>query len=462
MRICLVVYDNASYIHWFPIGLAYIAAVLEKAGVEVEIYNQDVHHWPDAHLTEYLDNNHFDVVGYSTIGGYYQYQKIQSVAAAINAAKDRPFFILGGHGPTPEPEFFMRKTGADLVIMGEGEETILEVVDALSGRRAFPSIQGIAYRNGDEVIINPRRPTITDIDALPLPAYHKFPIEYYRLLRMPHCSSTDFVMPLLSGRGCPFHCNFCYRMDEGFRARSTEAIVEEIRFLKKEYRITYIAFGDELLMSSPARTEELCRAFIAAGLQVKWDCNGRLNYAKPDLLALMKEAGCVFINYGIEAMDDRILKNMKKALTVKQIVSGIEATIAQGISPGFNIIFGNIDEDRETLRKGVEFLLKYDDQAQFRNIRPVTPYPGSELYQLAIQQGLISDCEDFYENKHLNSDMLAVNFTKLTDEEYYAALFEANEKLFINYFDKLSKKNIGILKRLYQDRDPHFRGFRHG
>jgi radical SAM superfamily enzyme YgiQ (UPF0313 family) len=462
MRICLVVYDNESFIHWFPIGLAYITAVLEKAGIEVAIYNQDVHHWPDEHLTAYLDANPFDIVGYSTIGGYYQYKKLLSVSKAINASKKRPIFMLGGHGPTPEPEYFLKKTGADIIVLGEGEETILEVVEAIGKRQSLVSIEGIAYRIDENVFVNPRRATILDIDSIPFPAYHRFPIDYYRLLRMPHCSSTDFVMPILSGRGCPFHCNFCYRMDDGFRARSTEAIVEEIQFLKKEYRITYIAFGDELLMSSPARTENLCQTFIKAGLNIKWDCNGRLNYAKTDLLSLMKEAGCVFINYGIEAMDDQILQTMNKALTVKQIVNGIEATMAVGISPGFNIIFGNIGENRETLNKGVEFLLRYDDQAQFRNIRPVTPYPGTDLYKHAIKTGLLKDCEDFYERKHLNSDMLAINFTSLTDEEFYDALYEANKRLFVNYYDKLCVRSVEVLKKLYKELDPEFRGFRHG
>src|SRR3972149_634483 len=133
-------------------------------------------------------------------------------------------------------------------------------------------------------------------------------------------------------------------MDEGFRARRAEAIVEELRHLQEKYRITYVAFSDELLMSSVSRTEDICRAFINEKLEIKWDCNGRLNYAKPDLLRLMREAGCVFINYGIEAMDDQVLQNMKKGLKTKQIIKGIEATLDAGISPGYNIIFGNIGD----------------------------------------------------------------------------------------------------------------------
>lgn len=460
MRVVLVVYDNASYIHTFPMGLAYLAAVLRNAGHEIVIYNQDMHHYPDEHLTKYLDENKFDMAGVSIIAGYYQYRKLLGISKAINESKNRPFYVLGGHGPAPEPGFFLRKTGADAVVIGEGEITILELLGALDKKTSLSNIQGIAFRDGQEVAVTPKRPLIQDIDAIPLPAYDLFPMEYYRLLRMPHVANTDFVMPMISGRGCTFTCNFCYRMDKGFRPRKNEGIIEEIKLLQKKYGITYIAFMDELLMTSVERTRGICEDFIKHGLHIKWECCGRLNYAQPDLLKLMKQSGCVFINYGIESMDDRILKNMNKALTVKQIVAGIEATLAAGISPGYNIIFGNIGETKEVLNKGVEFLLKYDDGSQLRTIRPVTPYPGSPLYDLAIAKGLIKDCEDFYENKHLNSDLLAVNFTDMSDDEFHEALLDANTRLIENYFRKKSALAVEEAERLYLGNNVNFRGFR--
>jgi radical SAM superfamily enzyme YgiQ (UPF0313 family) len=277
---------------------------------------------------------------------------------------------------------------------------------------------------------------------------------------MPHSSNNDFIMPMLSGRGCTFTCNFCYRLDEGLRIRSNESIIEEIIFLKRNYGINYICFADELLMSSVKRTASLCEDFIRADLKIKWDCNGRLNYAKTEVLKLMKRAGCVFINYGIEAMDNEILKNMKKALTTDQIIKGIEATLEVGISPGYNIIFGNIGENKETLDKGVEFLLKYDDGAQMRTIRPVTPYPGSPLYYYAIEKGLLKDCEDFYKNKHINSDLLAVNFTDMSDDEFHKALFEANSKLIKRYLNKKANLVLQEAEKLYCHKNAGFRGFR--
>lgn len=460
MRVLLVVYDNDSYIHWFPQGLSYVAAVLLKAGHEIEVYNQDVHHYTEDHLKAYLDDRGFDVVGLSFIGGYYQYRKALQISRAINASKKRPYYIIGGHGPTPEPEYFMTKMEADAIVMGEGEITIVELLKAIENKDDLGKVKGIAYRDGNRCVINERRPLIDNIDEIPFPAYELFPMDCYRLFRMPHCTNSDFVMPMLSGRGCTFKCNFCYRMDEGFRPRSNESIVEEIRLLKKDYGITHITFGDELLMSSRERTVGLCNDFIKEKVNIKWDCNGRLNYARQDVLKLMKQAGCVFINYGIESLDDQALRNMSKALTVKVITRGIEETLKAGISPGYNIIFGNIGESREVLKKGVDFLLKYDDGAQLRTIRPVTPYPGSPLYYYAIEKGLLKDCEDFYENKHTNSDLVSVNFTDMTDDEFHECLLEANTTLLHNYFNRVLSSYERQMKKLYLEKDSTFRGFR--
>lgn len=460
MKILLVVYDNDSYIHLFPVGLGYIASVLRDNGVEVKIWNQDLHHYPDEYLTEYLDQEKFDFIGISVVAGYYQYKKLLALSEAINRSKNRPIYILGGHGPSPDPEYFLKKTLADVIVMGEGEETVVELIHAITEKRDLRGIKGIAYRSHNTVIINERRELIKEIDNIPLPAYDLFPIHYYRLFRTPDSTNKDFTLPILSGRGCTFRCNFCYRMDKGYRPRDPQAIIREINYLVEKYRITRISFMDELLMSSVSRTEEICKVFIKAKLKIKWGCNGRLNFARPDLLRLMKQAGCVLINYGIESIDDQALKNMNKNLTVDQITRGIEATNAEGIISGYNIIFGNIGENRRILQKGVEFLLKYDKAAQMRTIRPVTPYPGSDLFYYAIKKGLLKDTADFYENKHLNSDLLTVNFTNMTDDEFHQALCEANKTLIQNFYKKRNKSSFKQTEDLYFNKNVNFRGYR--
>lgn len=459
MKVLLVVYDNESYIHHFPMGIAYIATALRDAGHEVNIYSQDLYHYPDEHLTEYLNNHSYDAVGLGIVAGYYPYRKLLKISEAINKTDKKPFYILGGHGPAPEPEYFLRKSGADAVVVGEGDITIVNLMNVVKNRTSLSSVKGIAYLENGQLVQTPRQELITDIDTIPFPAYDLFPMDYYALWRIGNVTKpTDRLAILLSGRGCPFHCNFCYRMDEGFRVRSPQNIIKEIQHLRDTYNLNFFFFQDELLMTSVERTVKLCEALEP--LNIRWACNGRLNFAKPEVLKLMKESGCVFINYGIESLDDDALKAMRKNLTVKQITKGIEATLSVGIHPGFNIIFGNIGETKDVLWKDVDFLLKYDDQGQVRTIRPVTPYPGSDLYAYAIKTGKLKGVADFYENKHVNQDLLSVNFTDMTDEEFYVELHRANIELMGNYYRKQMMDVSITCWDLYFNLNADFRGFR--
>jgi len=441
-------------------NLAYIATALKNHSCDVEIYNQDIHHYPEEHLTQYLDQNQYDVVGLGIVGGYYPYRKCLKISEAINASKNRPIYILGGHGPSPAPEYFIEKTQADVIVRGEGDITITELIDALAKHRTLDSVDGITYRSGSEIISTPDRANIPDINQLPTPDFSLFPIDIYRLLRQPQAAASDFIMPMISARGCSFKCTFCYQMSGGYRPRSAESIIEEIHILKNTYGITYIVFDDDLLMSSEKRATEISEAFISANLNIKWGCSGRINYASPNLLKLMRKAGCVFINYGIESMDDLVLKHMRKALRSEWVIPAIEATLEAGISPGLNMLYGNIGDTPETLEKSVDFLLKYSDGSQLRTIRPVTPYPGSPLYDHAIEHGLLTGIEDFYEVKHQNSDLLTVNFTNQSDQEIHRQLYKANERLIKNYIEQREVELIETTRKLYIDGDIDFRGYR--
>ena len=475
-KILFAVYDNGSYDHIFPMGFGALAAVLKRDGHEIKVWSQDMHHWPDDYLRTYLDENKFDVVVLSVIAGYYQYKKVLELSKAINNSKQRPFFFMGGYGPTPEPEFFLKKTGADVVCMGEGEITVCKLMESLEQQKKktgsykpglwLEDVPGVAWLEGKEKKLKKtlRAPLIHDLDTLPQIPYELFPMEYYRLQRFPKVKPTDFVFPLMSARGCSFKCTFCYRMDPGYRVRSPENLLDEIEMLHKKWGITYIAFQDDLLMSSVEHTENVCREFLKRDLPVRWACNGRLNYCSEELLQLMKDAGCDFINYGIESMDQKVLNNMKKGLRPDIIEQGIKDTLKVGISPGLNFIFGNKGDNKETIKKAVDFLIKYDDFAQKRTIRPVTPYPGSPLYYDAIEMGSLdkdNPAEDFYERKHLNSDLICTNFTELTDDEFYECLKWANTELMKNYFNKQRDGTLKQISKLYDEKDASFRGFRH-
>ena len=465
-KVLFVVYDKGAYDHSIPMGFGAIGAILNRDGHEFTLWNQDMHHWPDDYLRTYLDENEFDVVIISLIAGYYQYHKMKNLSKAINNSKNRSKFkyIMGGYGPTPEPEFFIRKSGCDVVCMGEGEVTISKLMDSFENKTPLNDVPGIAWLEDGKLKQTPRAPLVANLDDLPWTPYHKFPIHYYRMSRTAKSRSTDFVMSMMSARGCSFKCTFCYRMDAGYRMRSPESLLDEVEMLYKDFGINYINFQDDLLMSSVAHTEAVCKEFLKRNLPIRWQCNGRLNYCSEELLQLMKDSGCDFINYGIESMDQKVLNNMKKGLRPEMIIRGVEDTLKVGISPGLNFIFGNKGDNKKTIKLAVDFMLKYDDFAQKRTIRPVTPYPGSPLYYDAIEMGLLdknNPAEDFYERKHLNSDLICTNFTELSDHEFYECLRWANKTLMKNYYDSHRQGVMDQIDYLYDYKDVTFRGFRH-
>lgn len=272
--VLLIVYDNDSHIPFFPQHIFYLASALWKAGHSVELLLMDVHHMRTEAITDIIDMMHFDVVGLGFIAGYYQYQKAKEISNAINKSKHRKDFnfVLGGHGPASDPGFFQQKLGADTVVIGDGESAIKDIAE--TNKKGI--IQG--------------EPTEIEEDYTGY--YAQFPIYLYRLIRWPTSTRKDFCFPVLSSRGCKWQCSFCYRMRKGYYLRPVNAIIDEIRYLVRSYGITHIQFSDELLMGSEERTVEICETILKSNLKIKWDCNGRLNFAKAEILSLMKRSGC--------------------------------------------------------------------------------------------------------------------------------------------------------------------------
>ena len=182
-KVLFVVYDNGAYENIFPMGVGALSAVLKSKGHEISIWHQDIHHWPDENLTDYLDKNKFDVVILSLIAGYYQYQKMKKLSKAINNSKQRPVYIMGGYGPTPEPEFFLKKSGCDIVCMGEGEITIKKLMNAIEDKSPLENVPGIAWLENGKLKQTPRAPLVENLDLLPITPYELFPMEYYRMQR---------------------------------------------------------------------------------------------------------------------------------------------------------------------------------------------------------------------------------------------------------------------------------------
>lgn len=461
MKILIVNYDNESPINTMPLGALYVAAYLRENGFrDVEYYSQDIYRYPESHLTEFLNKNHFDIVGIGYVAGYFQHRKIRSICDAINDSKDRPFVVLGGHGPTPVPEFSMETHRVDAVVMGEGELPFLNLVKALANNEPLKGVKGIAYREDDRFIVNEREMPIKDLDSIPQPYVEPLPMEYYLNKNFLQMKPTDRMVSMITSRGCNYNCNFCQRLEKGIRFRSMDDIIDELKRYIRDYNVTFVVFWDELLMVSEKRVVEFCEAILKENIKINFWCTGRLNIVNDKILDMLKRAGCTYIDYGIEQFDNHALKAMNKKLTEEQIVHGIEITQKRDIFVAFNIIFGNLGDNRKTLQKSIELLDKYNDFGQLRVIRPVTPYPGTPLYYHAIQEGLLSGPEDFYE-KHKNIELLTCNFTDIPDDEFHELLFETNKKIIKDYYNHLEETTIESFRNTYLGHDYSFRGARH-
>ncbi len=441
-NVLLISYDNDSHLPLFPQNIFYLLGALQKKNHNVGIWFQDIHHQKDEFINQLLDKEYFDVVGIGFVAGYYPYQKVKKLSKLINSHKKRKHinFVLGGHGPAGAPEFFLNKMKADTVVVGEGENVICEIAE--KGKKGIIRANSV---NGDYPSLD---------------CYGMFPLDVYRLNRCPTSKRTDFCMPILSSRGCKWSCSFCYRMRSGFHEREISAIMEEVRFLHNNYAISHFDFEDELLMASQKRTEEICEAILRLPFKAKFDCNGRLNFAKKSLLGLMKQAGFQYINYGIESLNKDILNEMCKGLTLEQIYLGVEETLKAGLSPGLNLLWGFPNDSEKNLKEEVKFLKKYDTCDELRTIRPVTPYPGCRLFDEAVRKSLVKDAEEFYETKHINSDLISINFMDIPTKDAHRMLYEANKGLIKNYIEKRTEKTLDLAERLYFEGDTSFRGFR--
>ena len=461
MKILFIMYDNGGAQNQLPMGPCYVAAYLKQNGIDdIHYYSQDIYHYPEEHLTEYLSSHKFDVVGVGFTAGYYQYRKILAICQAIKKAKTRPFLVLGGYGPTPVPEFYLKVTGADAAVIGEGEIPFLNLIRALENKTPLHNVKGIAFRDGDRYVVNEREAPIRDLDSIPYPYYDPLPMEYYVNAKMFQMKPTDRMIDMVTSRGCNYRCNFCQRLEKGIRFRSAENIIDELKKYIRDYRVSFVVFWDDLFMFSEKRVAELTEGILKNNIKINYWCTGRLNIVNKRIIKMLKRSGCTYIDYGIEQFDNFALQQMNKVQTEEQIIKGIELTQREGIRIGFNIIFGNLGDTRESLRKSMALLKKYNDYGQLRVIRPVTPYPGSALYDTAIERGLLTGPEDFYD-RHKNVELLTVNFTDIPDDEFHKLLFEVNKEVIEDYYHHMADEATKRFYDVYFKKDVSFRGARH-
>lgn len=465
-KVLFVIHDLHQNDNHFPLGVSYLAAVLKKSGADVKIYNQDVFHYSNQELAEFLDNQEFDLIGVGFLAARFK-ETVLDLCKTINVHKKDAWLILGGHGPSAIPEYMLQTTGADVVAIGEAEDTIIELLKCKLENGDLTKIQGIAFRAKDEIVVNPRRKPIHNLDTIPFPEWDLFPMEEYSTCsKFFNMDDNERSLAIVSSRGCINRCNFCYRMEKGIRFRSIKNVVEEIRILNERFGVTYVMMNDELFVYPKKRIFEFRDELERNDLKIKYDCNARVDVFDEEVAECLKESGCQFLNFGMESSSQNVLDIMHKNTTVDQNIRAAEIVRKVGIGIGLNFIWGNIGDTEESLKNNVRLIKKYNHYDYVRTIRPVTPYPGCELYYKAIELGLLNGPGDFFE-KFRNSDLITVNFTEYASDRFYQLLFEANKELILDHFAHTTNdvhaanELINGFHDLYFKGVSKFRGARH-
>jgi anaerobic magnesium-protoporphyrin IX monomethyl ester cyclase len=393
-----------------PLGLMYLASVLDKAGYKVEILDAFMADFepqkdgdivivgmPFNQIEVEIRRRQPDIVG---ISGPFTSQigntlKISQLAKQVNP---KILTVVGGpHVSTVPKEFLEEAQTVDLAVIGEGEYTLLEIAQYLEGKKQLNEILGIAYRQNGAVIVNPKRQFITNLDELPFPAYHLVDMEYYLgNKKIGYRSFQNRAVSMITSRGCPFNCCFCavhLHMGQGFRAHSAEYVLNHIQHVVETYGVKNIFFEDDNLTFDPKRFEAICDGIIACKIKIGWETpNGvRADCLNMELLKKMKQSGAVSVFVGVESGDQEILdKIVCKSLNLNKVVEFAKNAKQIGLKTGAFYIIGFPGEKKENMQRTVDFALKLKrDYDVGMHLFTATPSYGTRLYEQCKKNGYL-------------------------------------------------------------------------
>jgi anaerobic magnesium-protoporphyrin IX monomethyl ester cyclase len=284
----------------------------------------------------------------------------------------------------------------DFIVLGEGEETIVELSRASQKGKRWETIKGIVYREGCQIKTTEPRPFIKDIDALPEPARHLIPLGRYRALGLPVSITTS--------RGCPFQCIFCVgrkMVGANVRYRNPKKIVDELAKLNR-LDFQQINFADDLFTASNRHCMGVCDEIIQRGLKIQWTSFARVDTVSPQILGRMKKAGCTAVSFGVESGSPEILKRIKKGITLNQVFTAVKMCTDAGITPQASFILGLPGETPETLQETVEMGRRLKEMGVLHGFHLLAPFPGTDVrekcstYDLQIMS---HDWKDYHANR---------------------------------------------------------------
>jgi anaerobic magnesium-protoporphyrin IX monomethyl ester cyclase len=378
-----------------PLGLAYIGAALEAAGVEVRMLDLVVFPYSKGMLESVLEDFSPNFVGITAVTMTFDH-----AAKVIKDVKDIDpaiWTIMGG----PHVTFCAKETmhsvpELDFIALGEGEESVVQLVNEAENGCHWNNVKGLVYRQGSEIHSTGIRKAILDIDAIPVPARSLIPLGRYRALHLPVTMTTS--------RGCPFKCIFCVgrkMVGSTIRYRSPARVVDELEYLNGLH-FHQINIADDLFNANRTRCLAVCDEIIARKLKAKWTCFGRVDMVSPEVLERMKEAGCDAICFGLESANAAILKTIKKRITTEQVLAAVSMCLDAGIIPHGSFILGLPGETPETLKETTDFGKRLKDMGALCGFHLLAPFPGTavreENNRLAIKI-LTNDWSQYHANR---------------------------------------------------------------
>lgn len=393
-----------------PTGIACIASMLEKNGIDVIVIDQFAEKMSNVQLVKKIVDEKPQIVGFSCLTP--AMNNVKTLVHQIRIIKRDIQIVLGNTHATIFADELLRQKIADIVVRREGDYTTLEVALAITKGKGLQQIKGISFVENGKVYHNPEREPIDNLDELPYPAWHLFNLESYR--EIPLISAYKVVLPIQASRGCPYQCTFCAQ-DKVFkrpRYRKINAVIDEIEYMHERFKTTFFGFTDAYFPFSVEHGLKFCDEFIRRGLhkKIKWLTETRVNLVSLELLKKMKEAGVYLIMYGFEVGNQKVLDSLKKGATLEQARRAMKATKKAGIKTLGLFMLGAPGETRQTCEETIRFAKQLDcDIAKF-NI--VIPLPGSKLFEdLKGKIGDIQEPEKFtswYGNSSSSSSLIYI------------------------------------------------------
>jgi radical SAM superfamily enzyme YgiQ (UPF0313 family) len=433
-----------------PLGIAYIAAVLEKEGYDVKIAEGNfINH---EQIKEYIKQEKPDVVGITSTTP--TFESVIKVARDVKEIDNNIKIIVGGSHVTALPQDAIKEGCFDVGVIGEGEITFLELIKTFEKDSDLKKVNGIVYKEKNKIKFTKPREFIKDLDSIPFPARHLLPP-----LKDYHPTPASYrKLPLgvlMTSRGCPYQCTFCDRAIFGttYRFRSAKNVVDEIEELINKYGAKELKFFDDTFTLDKKRLYEIFDLMKERGIKIGWCCLTRTSNVTKEMLQKMKDNGCWQILYGLESGDDRMLQLLKKGTTVAQNEQAVKWAHEVGLSVRADFIVGTPGDSLESMQKTLDFAIKMN--MDFAHFNKFTPYPGTELYKMLINKGYNFD---FSKSCSQLDHSIIMYVPDGVDKEKYKKFIDGAYKKYYLRPKYLAKQVMNI--RSFEDIKRYWAGFK--